>query len=558
MDRTRHALSVLALLATTAAGQTELFAVDGASLDDFWGEAVAVVGDVDGDGTDDFAVGAPRADLDGNVDQGAVVVYSGRTCEILLELEGGVDFFGNYGTEFGAAVAGAGDLDADGIPDVIVGAPNGAGIVGDNEGNATVFSGADGSVLLFEGGVIPFEEYGHAVAGLGDVDGDGVDDVAVGCPYCSFFNQSVGRVDVLSGADGSVIDQFGGFTESGLFGFAVASVGDRTGDGVRELVVGAPEEDFELFGTVCDVGAVYVIDPVTGVYLTAGLFGDLTQNSDFGAAVGAVDDLDGDGLDEILIGAPAAQAGGHGLAGRALIWGTSGGTIQEWFGTSMFEQLGSSVAGAGDIDGDLVPDVIVGALDALGRVDVLSGATGALIFDVAGTQANSFLGTAVAAVDVTGDGVDDVIAGAPGFDVTTFSEGRVFVFAGTPCEAAASSYGEGWPGTLGEPTLAANADPQIGETLPLEITNSLGAPTTASLLLGAASTALPLKDGTLLVDPLVTIPLSLPVAPVVLAGGIPKDATLCGVPVFVQVVEVDPGASKGLSFSRGLRLTLGG
>ncbi|MFG0317943.1 MAG: DUF4350 domain-containing protein [Planctomycetota bacterium JB042] len=123
-----------------------------------------------------------------------------------------------------------------------------------------------------------------------------------------------------------------------------------------------------------------------------------------------------------------------------------------------------------------------------------------------------------------------------------------------------ANYGAGWPGTSGVPSLVPTGNPTVGQPLGLQIGNSLGAPTTGYLLLGAASAAQPTAlGGTLLVQVVPSLAFSLPLAApgILLAGNVPSDPTLCGVSLYVQVLQVDPAASHGASFSRGLSLTFG-
>jgi hypothetical protein len=123
--------------------------------------------------------------------------------------------------------------------------------------------------------------------------------------------------------------------------------------------------------------------------------------------------------------------------------------------------------------------------------------------------------------------------------------------------AAWSNYGAGHPGTNGVPALSPSANPVIGVTINLLVGNSLGAQTQAALAIGVQDLGLPFLGGTLLVLPLVAPPVSIPAAGAQLPLGIPLDGDLCGVPVFVQVLLLDGGASQGVAFTRGLRLDLG-
>ncbi len=145
---------------------------------------------------------------------------------------------------------------------------------------------------------------------------------------------------------------------------------------------------------------------------------------------------------------------------------------------------------------------------------------------------------------------DDLVAGD--------SNGVSDVFVRNRCVAIASSYGAGWPGTLGIPTLVESGDPVLGANLTVTISNSLGANTPGLVLIGLAeANVLTPKGGTLLVAPLLWIPLLIHAAGESLSGSLPNDPALCGVAVHLQALELDAGASKGISFTAGLKLLLG-
>jgi hypothetical protein len=132
------------------------------------------------------------------------------------------------------------------------------------------------------------------------------------------------------------------------------------------------------------------------------------------------------------------------------------------------------------------------------------------------------------------------------------------VFVRDRAVAIASNYGAGWPGTLGVPTFVASADPVLGSSLTLTISNSLGVDTPALVLIGLnEANVVTSKGGTLLVNPILFIPLLVHVAGENLNGSIPNDPTLVGVAVDLQALEIDGGASKGMAFTNGLKLLLG-
>ena len=304
-----------------------------------FGRSVAAVGDVDGDGRCDLAVGAPGEFFY----TGRTYVFSGATGALLLEIDSPlVDRNpGSVFVLFGSAVAGAGDVNGDGRPDLVVGAPRAQEEAESTpgEGRAWVFSGADGSVLHALRAPQPGDNaaFGNAVAGVGDVDGDGRPDVAVGSygyggRYGGSPLGSLGRAYVFSGASGAALhvleslDSVEGERRDGRYGWSVAGAGDVDGDGRADVAVGAPGEGDEGpggDGYSSGQGRVYVHSGADGSVLSVlqSPLADYTPGQSnvaggFGAALAAAD-LDGDGRADLVVGAPSEGAGNVERAGRA-------------------------------------------------------------------------------------------------------------------------------------------------------------------------------------------------------------------------------------------------
>ena len=165
-----------------------LFVKQGTQAEGRLGFSVAGVGDVNGDGRDDFAASAIGETPNGT-DSGRVYVWSGTTGAVLHVFEGA-----QAGDQLGYSIAGIGDVDGDGRPDILVGAPGEQG----GRGAARVYSGASGALLHVTFGDAPGDRLGEAVANVGDVDGDGLTEWAVGAPFASVNGASSGRVLVLS------------------------------------------------------------------------------------------------------------------------------------------------------------------------------------------------------------------------------------------------------------------------------------------------------------------------------------------------------------------------
>ena len=348
---TRQALVpiwLLLALATPGAAQRSVLRVNGAATPgSLLGFALAGPGDVDGGGRDDALIGAPGLDQ--------VSLHFG---------EGGSDtIFGPAGTGFGSALCGLDDVAGDARLELAVGAPADAS-AGVDAGSVHVVQASGASVYVIFGAAAG-ARFGAALASIADLDQDGVRDLLVGAP-----GDGPGSVSLLSGASGNLITSWLGASSSAAngdaFGAALCAVADRDGDGLEDVLVGAP-------GWWSAAGRVELRSSASGATLDVfyGALGD-----EVGASVARLGDVDLDGVEELLLGAPQSSAG----AGFALlVSGASGAAIQLWQGVGRF---GASVSGAGDFDGDGFADVIVGAPDreqGRGEARVFSGASGELL-----------------------------------------------------------------------------------------------------------------------------------------------------------------------------------
>ncbi len=267
-------------------------------------EAVAGIGDVNGDGASDFVVGAPSFQVLGNLNQGRVFVFSGTDRSPLLTLDSPIPQQGL--ALFGSAVAGIGDVNGDGRPDLLVGAPRQTVGGRANQGQAYVLSGADGRLLLTLDNPIPQADaaFGAAVAGIGDVNGDGRPDLLVGAP-----EQDVrGQAFVFSGADGRLLFTLvPPSTFSAAFGRAVAGAGDVNGDGAPDVLVAA------------FVGRAFVFSGGDGSVLRI-LSDPQNPQGSLDGPVAGVGDVNGDGAPDLLVGVPHRDVGGEAFQGRAFVF----------------------------------------------------------------------------------------------------------------------------------------------------------------------------------------------------------------------------------------------
>jgi hypothetical protein len=396
-----------------------------------FGHQLSNAGDVDQDGVDDVIVGAHQEDPGSSpADAGRAYVFSGLDGSLLFQLSSPNEEASGF---FGFSVSGAGDVDQDGFADLIVGASQeDPGASPAEAGRAYVFSGQDGSLLYQLAS--PNEEvggrFGYSTRGAGDVDQDGFADVIVGAaiedPGTS--PSGAGRAYVFSGQDGSLLHQLASPHDeaSGRFGTSVAGAGDVDQDGSADVIVGA-------IGELQAAGRAYVFDGQDGSLL----FELVSPNQalsgsgpNLGYSVAAAGDVNQDGFADVIVGSQHEFAGpSPANAGRAFVFsGQDGSVLHELISPNevLGGHFGASVDGAGDVDGDGVPDVIVGAYveDPGGSVDagsayVFSGQDGSLLLQLASPtqEVGGRFGSSVAGLgDVNGDGLADVIVGAPNED----------------------------------------------------------------------------------------------------------------------------------------------
>lgn len=384
---------VTALASSSSRAQTITNQVVGTQPGGQFGHAIDTLADADGDGADELIVGAPMAAGGGSVSR--------------LAVDGTVawEVFGAPGEAYGQAVAVLGDVDLDGIEDVAAGAPLAPDGAGTARGRVDVLSGADGSVLYSIVGALGSGEFGSSVAALGDIDGDGVGDFAAGGPAA--LGQR-GYVRGYSGATGAFRFARLGQISTERFGHALAGVGDADGDGIPDVAVGGPFVAGSTFA-----GVVRLVSGANGAVRWS-TNGDAPQDA-FGSALAALSDQDGDGVLDALVGAP--QSGAATGFVRALS-GSSGAAIVTITGTESGAGFGHAVQMAGDVDGDGQVDLAVG----LPRSDAGATDGGALeLVDLAGTSLGQLVGTQPgeafghAVVLAPGLGVDvDLAVGAPG------------------------------------------------------------------------------------------------------------------------------------------------
>ena len=360
-------------------------------------------------------------------------------------------------TQFGRAMAEIGDVNNDGVPDLAVGAPFQDGdFTGEpgfgfpqNVGKVWVLSGATLSVLFtledpkyqVEGAVPQFgPQIGFSVSAIADINGDGVPDIIAGAPHevPGDFNAgtgiiNAGRAFAFSGADGSLLLTFDDPTqqEGGLLGFAVAGLGDLNHDGFPDIAVGVPGKNIPDEESPA-IGVVYIFSGSDGSLLRTLNHPLQEVNARFGSAIANAGDIDGDGVTDLVIGAPGRS--------EAFVFSGRTGTLIFSVTSPVIEQqpsFGTAVAGGKDLDGDGTPDFAVGAplqKNSRGGVFVYNGSDGTLrrSLRVRSPQTFARFGAAVhLSNDLTGDGRPDILVGVPDQDVNgQVNAGEVLIFNG--------------------------------------------------------------------------------------------------------------------------------
>jgi len=318
-----------------------LYRLDGEGAGDWFGVAVAGIGDVDGDGRADFIVGAQFGRASSGAQTGTAYVFSGASGALLYKLAGETS-----GGRFGVSVAGGQDIDGDGVPDILVGAYA--------EDAAYLYSGATGALIARLAGS-PATWYGFAVALLADLDKDGVGELAISAP-----RKGAGEVTVLSGRTRAPIYVLAGEQPGDWFGFAVARGGDLDKDGTEELLVGSREAS--PAGRT-NAGSVYVYSGKTGGLLKR-LDGTSARDR-FGTSVDRAGDVNRDGVADFVVGARFALNAAGVSTGAAYVYsGGSFSLLAKIDGEGQDDWFAASVSWAGDSNGDGYDEILIGAAGA--------------------------------------------------------------------------------------------------------------------------------------------------------------------------------------------------
>ncbi|WP_202783967.1 Ig-like domain-containing protein, partial [Bathymodiolus thermophilus thioautotrophic gill symbiont] len=411
-------------LSAIAAG-TGGFVINGESMGDHSGWSVSSAGDVNGDGLDDLIVGAYQADPSNKSNAGKSYVVFGKqnnTDAINLSAiaagtsTGGFVINGELASDYsGRSVSSAGDVNGDGLDDLIVGAYQADSSNKSNAGKSyVVFGKQDNTAINLSaiaagtstGGFVingesADDESGYSVSSAGDVNGDGLDDLIVGAysadpsgkpnagkSYVIFGKQDNTAINLSAIVAGTSTDGFviNGESADDESGYSVSSAGDVNGDGLDDLIVGAYQADlsgepnagksYVIFGKQDNTDAINLSAIATGTSTGGFVINGESEFNYNGHAVSSAGDVNGDGLDDLIVSADQADPSGKPNAGKSyIIFGKQDNTainlsiIVAGIGGFVINgesasDYSSSVSSAGDVNGDGLDDLIVGAYQA--------------------------------------------------------------------------------------------------------------------------------------------------------------------------------------------------
>lgn len=376
-----------------------IHALHGENIGDGYGWVGAALGDLDGDGVDDFATTAPF--YGGDSANGKIYRYSGKSGALLHEATG------VEGNRLGYSISTAGDFDQDGTPDYLVGGSGPANRI-------VVYSGADHMVLHEQTSPAGVREnFGVSVAGGGDSNGDG-------------------QVDLLSGSDGAILWAQVGETPQGMLGSGLGLVGDVNDDGVPDYVTAAPGAGDN------GLGEAYLLSGVDGAVLfTLKPAAEASSGGTFGTffASGA-GDVNADGTPDIFVGDYATVRGEAANTGRAYIYsGVNGALLRTFEAEADGDGLGPG-RGIPDINGDGHADLSLAAWQSSeatpkgSKVYIHSGKNGSVLHTITGTIEQDALGVdALGVGDLNGDGTLDYMLTAVGNDFNGTDVGHIYIVA---------------------------------------------------------------------------------------------------------------------------------
>ena len=424
---------------------TNGFVVNGIAEGDFLGSSVSDAGDINNDGIDDVVIGANRADPNGNEDAGASYVIFGQesqfTEEVSLTTLDGNNGFAingvNPGDFSGISVSSAGDLNGDSIDDLLIGANRADPETGENAGITYVVFGNEGgfaaeldlSILSANGiiinGIAAGNGSGTSVSALGDINGDGLSDIGIGAPPAIVGEDNAGQGYVLFGTESefadnsfdlSNLDGNNGFTLNGIgagdsLGTSISDAGDVNNDGLADFIIsaiGSPDEpgtSYVVYGQESGFDATLDLSDLS---IDRGFtIEGITAEDRAGESVSGVGDINGDGVDDLLVGAP--QANNFQIEGSNAP--RDAGEAYVVFGSGE----GSGDFNVGDVDNDGaytnsdVAQISQAAVGLISEFEAYAGVDPLSVADVNGDGVISALDSAIVYSAANNTGISDII-----------------------------------------------------------------------------------------------------------------------------------------------------
>ena len=483
--------------------------INGINEGDGSGISVSSAGDVNGDGVDDIIIGASGADANGSASGASYVVFgSANWLSESLELSSldGTNGFQINGIDendySGMSASSAGDFNGDGFDDIIIGAI-GADPNGESSGESYVVFGSaewlSGSIELsaLDGtngfqinGIDEYDHSGWSVSSAGDFNDDGFDDIIIGAPdaesqtgesyliygSAEWLSGSIDLRPVYNSLDGYSVHWFdgqngikiSGIDDNDWSGSSVSSAGDFNGDGIDDIIIGASSADpngsnsgesYIVYGFANGSSANFNLTQLKYGYSGFKING-INEGDGSGRSVSSAGDFNGDGIDDIIIGASLADPNGFRSGESYIVLGSaswiSASLDLSWIafqinGNDENDWSGRSVSSAGDFNGDGFDDIIIGATGAdpngsksgasyvvfgssdwhpQGTID-LSSLDGTNGFQINGINEQDESGSSVSSAgDFNGDGIDDIIIGASLADPNGSNSGASYVIFG--------------------------------------------------------------------------------------------------------------------------------
>ena len=304
--------------------------------DYFYGGRLAALGDVNGDNTSDYAVSHANSSAAG-LNYGSVYVYSGANGELLYEFSGR-----ETKDTFGITLAYAGDVNGDGYNDILAGTPQG---YHSRKGYVDIYSGKDGTLILHLEGSSN-KEFGRGASGIGDVNGDGFDDLAIGEPYADKGSRwFAGAVHFYSGMDGTLISTQFGTNQSALLGGLIKRGGDANGDGIPDLIALAEGRPSVYVFSGSDLTRIYQVR---------------NGSLDYRSSISFAGDFNQDGNEDFMAGDQFYTPDGINARGKVWLYsGIDGALLWEKTGEGTQLGFGQALVNVGDTTGDNIDELFI-------------------------------------------------------------------------------------------------------------------------------------------------------------------------------------------------------